>query len=68
MGPPAERWVVTGTDKYGEPFEYPDQEHCDEAPTRAEAEETVRRMNRRGGNVSMHREVWNSPAVAYRRP
>jgi hypothetical protein len=63
-----ERWVVTGTDKYGEQFEWPDGAHADEAPTQEEAEETARRMNKRGGNVAVHREVWNGPAAAYRKP
>lgn len=56
---PSERWVVVGTGRYGEPFEWPGQsgpEHphsC--APTRAAAEDTA------------GREVWNGPAAAYRR-
>jgi hypothetical protein len=65
--PPPERWVVTGTDRYGEPFEYPDADGADVAPSKADAEETVRRMNRRGGCVGLHREVWSGPAAAYRR-
>ena len=61
----AERWVVTGTDKYGEIFTYPNQDRADVAPTKEEADDTVIRMNRRGGNVKAHKEVWSGPKAAY---
>ncbi len=72
---PRERWVVTGTLMFrGLPtgtFEYPGDGTCEhwmsEAPTRAEAEETVRRMTRRGHVVALHREVWDGPAAGWRK-
>lgn len=58
---PPERWVVRGTDRWGEVFHSP---HFD----KAEAELMMERVNRRGGNVDVYREVWSSPAAAYRTP
>jgi len=58
---PPHRWLVSGVDCYGEPFE------CSH-DTEEAAAMTVERMNRRGGNVTFRRLDWNGPAAAYRDP
>ncbi|OWK34256.1 hypothetical protein [Fimbriiglobus ruber] len=66
----AERWVVEGTDKHGEPFTCPgpdDRFPESLSPTKAQAEYVASRVNGRGGSVKVYREVWSGPAAAYRR-
>ena len=60
-GMPLEQWVVFGIDRWGEPFIH-------EEYNRADADRMAERVNARGGNVDVRREVWNSPAAAYRAP
>ena len=59
-----ERWVVEGTDKYSEPF-------LDEGDrlgmSLLEAEEVARRVNSRGGDVKVVREVFNGPGARWDR-
>jgi hypothetical protein len=61
---PHERWVIQGTDKYGEPF-------LDEGDrlgmSREEAEEAVEKMNARGGDVKALREVFNGSGACWDR-
>ncbi len=67
---PSEIWVVSGWDQHGDKFVWPDgsdDDQCD-AATKEEAGRTAQRLNRLGGMVTIHREVWDSPAAAYRRP
>lgn len=54
-----DRWAVAGADQHGERFEayFGDPE---------DAEDCLRRLTRRGGDVAMWRQVWDGPAAAYR--
>lgn len=64
-GAPHERWVVVGTDKYGEP--YLSEGKPRQPMSKDEAEQEAGRVNGRGGDVKAVREVFNSPGARWDR-